>query len=116
MPSRRLRLNHRTVEVEVFVHVTNDGPVDGSESVLLFLKSPLVTVTGGCDKQAGKKGFPLKTLGSFDRVNLKKGEEKEVRFVLTEEELHLTNEEAKFVILEGEWTVQVEESSAVFVL
>lgn len=106
MPSRRLRLNHRTVEVEVFVHVTNDGPVDGSESVLLFLKSPL----------AGKKGFPLKTLGSFDRVNLKKGEEKEVRFVLTEEELHLTNEEAKFVILEGEWTVQVEESSAVFVL
>ena len=58
----------------------------------------------------------MKTLGGFDRVNLKNGEEKELQFILTEEELHLTNEEAKFVIIQGEWTVQVEESSAIFVL
>jgi len=58
----------------------------------------------------------VKTLGSFDRVNLKNGEEKELRFVLTEEELRLTNEDAKFVIIQGEWIVQVEESSAIFVL
>ena len=58
----------------------------------------------------------MKTLGSFDRVNLKNGEEKELRFVLTEEELRLTNEDAKFVIIQGGWIVQVEESSAIFVL
>lgn len=58
----------------------------------------------------------MKTLGGFDRVNLKKGEEKELRFLLTEEELRLTNEEAEFVIIQGEWTVQMEESSAIFVL
>mgnify|MGYP002438533485 FL=1 len=32
------------MEVEIFVHVKNEGPMDGSESVLLFLKSPLVVI------------------------------------------------------------------------
>lgn len=116
LPSYRLRRNHRTVEVEIFVHVKNEGPMDGSESVLLFLKSPLVVIHFDLDVQAGTSGYPVKTLGSFDRVNLKNGEEKELRFVLTEEELRLTNEDAKFVIIQGEWIVQVEESSAIFVL
>ena len=116
LPSHRLRRNHRTVEIEVFVLVKNDGPVDGGESVLLFLKSPLVWIRVESDIQAGTNGYPVKTLGGFDRVNLKKGEEKELRFLLTEEELRLTNEEAEFMIIQGEWTVQVEESSAIFVL
>ena len=29
----------------MFVHVKNEGPMDGSESVLLFLKSPLVVMS-----------------------------------------------------------------------
>ena len=37
-----LRFNHRMAEVEIFVKVKNVGERDGGESVLLFLKSPLV--------------------------------------------------------------------------
>ena len=47
---------------------------------------------------------------------LKVGEEKEVKFLLTTDELRLTNEDAKFEILSGTWTAVVEESSATFVL
>ena len=36
--------------------------------------------------------------------------------MLGEEQLHLANEQAKYVLLRGEWTVEVEEASARFVL
>ena len=58
----------------------------------------------------------MKTLAGFERVFLKVGEEKEVKFLLTTDELRLTNEDAKFEILSGTWTALVEESSAIFVL
>lgn len=52
----------------------------------------------------------------FTRVSLTPGEVQTVHFVLGEEQLHLVNEQAKYVVLRGEWTVVVEEASARFVL
>lgn len=37
-----------------------------------------------------------------------------MRFLLGDEQLRLVNEKAEYVILRGEWTIEVEEASAKF--
>jgi hypothetical protein len=58
---------------KVRVRVKNEGPMDGSHSVLLFSKSPL----------AGSNGTPFKQLLGFQRVQLESGSEEEVIFLVS---------------------------------
>ncbi|KAH9562815.1 hypothetical protein CY35_05G092000 [Sphagnum magellanicum] len=58
---------------KVRVRVKNEGPMDGSHSVLLFSKSPL----------AGSNGTPFKQLVGFQRVQLESGSEEEVIFLVS---------------------------------
>lgn len=57
-----------------FVTVTNKGNHDGYETVQIYLRDIYAEVAR-----------PVKELKSFDRISLKRGESREVKFVLTED-------------------------------
>lgn len=61
--------------------VSNTGKFDGDEVVQLYLSYPDV-----------KGKAPVRTLKGFQRIHLKKGESKIVRFVVNSEQLMLVNE------------------------
>ncbi|MGJ7029675.1 glycoside hydrolase family 3 C-terminal domain-containing protein [Niabella hirudinis] len=80
----------------VSVSVTNTGNRDGEEVVQLYLS------------YAGIKGrAPLRALKGFQRVVLKKGATKEVKFLLNPEDLELVSEEGKSYIPSGNLTISV---------
>ncbi|RZJ51503.1 MAG: glycoside hydrolase family 3 [Chryseobacterium sp.] len=83
-------------ELKVTVDVKNTGNFDGDEVVQLYINDIYSSVT-----------TPEKTLKGFKRVFLKKGETKQVEFVLTAEELSLWNREMKNVVEAGDFEVMV---------
>ncbi|PWB25993.1 glycoside hydrolase family 3 N-terminal domain-containing protein [Flavobacterium sp. HTF] len=87
---------NRNGEIKVTVDVKNTGNFDGDEVVQLYINDVYSSVT-----------TPEKTLKGFKRVFLKKGETKEVEFVLTAEELSLWNREMKNVVEAGDFQVMV---------
>ncbi|MEO6173718.1 MAG: glycoside hydrolase family 3 N-terminal domain-containing protein [Flavobacterium circumlabens] len=83
-------------ELKVKVDVKNTGNYDGDEVVQLYIDDVYSSVT-----------TPKKTLKGFKRIFLKKGETKQVEFVLTAEELSLWNKEMKNVVEPGDFEVMV---------
>lgn len=83
-------------ELKVTVDVKNTGNYDGDEVVQLYINDVYSSVT-----------TPEKTLKGFKRIFLKKGETKQVEFVLTAEELSLWNREMKNVVETGDFQVMV---------
>jgi beta-glucosidase len=83
-------------ELKVTVDVKNTGNYDGDEVVQLYINDVYSSVT-----------TPEKTLKGFKRIFLKKGETKQVEFVLTAEELSLWNREMKNVVEAGDFQVMV---------
>ena len=76
--------------------ITNTGNRDGEEVVQLYI----------CDKVASVSQAPI-LLKGFQRIFLKKGESKQVTFVLGKEELSLYNMEMKQVVEPGEFKVMI---------
>jgi len=83
-------------ELKVSVDVKNVGNLDGDEVVQLYINDVYSSVT-----------TPEKTLRGFKRLNIKKGETKNVEFTLTPDELGLYNREMKFVVEPGDFEVMV---------
>ncbi len=83
-------------ELKVSVDVKNTGNYDGDEVVQLYINDVYSSVT-----------TPRKTLKGFKRLFIKKGETKQVEFVLTPEELSLWNREMKRVVEPGDFEVMV---------
>ncbi|MBZ4034188.1 glycoside hydrolase family 3 C-terminal domain-containing protein [Flavobacterium sp. 17A] len=83
-------------ELKVSVDVKNIGNLDGDEVVQLYVNDVYSSVT-----------TPEKTLRGFKRLNIKKGETKNVEFTLTKDELGLYNREMKFVVEPGDFEVMV---------
>ncbi|HCL83482.1 MAG TPA: beta-glucosidase, partial [Chitinophagaceae bacterium] len=82
--------------VTVKVTVTNSGNYDGEETVQLYIRDLVATVTQ-----------PVKELKKFQKVFLKKGESKEVRFTLTTGDLKYVNSDLKWVYEPGAYKVFV---------
>jgi len=80
----------------VEVTVKNTGKVNSEEVVQLYVSSPL----------AGK-GDPISTLVGFERISLKAGESKQVKFELSEKSLIQFNEDGTGAIREGDYKVHV---------
>ena len=80
----------------VEVTVKNSGKVDSDEVVQLYLSSPL----------AGK-GDPISTLVGFERITLKAGESKQVKFELSDKSLIQFNEDGSGSVRKGEYKVHV---------
>ncbi len=82
--------------VTVKVTVTNSGNYDGEETVQLYIRDMVATVTQ-----------PVEELKKFQKVYLKKGESKEISFTLSADELTFVNSDLKWVYDPGAFKVFV---------
>ncbi|NRD18634.1 beta-glucosidase BglX [Winogradskyella eckloniae] len=82
--------------IEVSVDVTNSGDYDGQEVVQLYLRDVVGSVTR-----------PVKELKGFQKVDLKKGDTKNVTFNITVEDLKFYNSQLDFVAEPGLFQVFV---------
>ncbi len=80
--------------VVVKLTVTNTGNFDGEETVQLYIRDMVATVTQ-----------PVKELKKFHKVFLKKGESSEVSFTLTTDDLKYINSDLKWVYEPGAFKV-----------
>lgn len=76
--------------VTLSVAVTNTGKMAGEEVVQVYITNPDTKVTS-----------PLKALKGFERISLKPGERKVLKFILTPEELSFVNEEGIAQLIKG---------------
>ena len=81
---------------EVSFKVKNTGKYDGEEVSQLYTRDEYASVVQ-----------PMKQLKHFERFHLKKGEEKKVTFVLTEEDFFLVNYTLKKVVESGNFHLMI---------
>lgn len=86
--------------LEVEVDIRNVGERDGIEIAQLYVRDLYTSVT-----------WPEKLLKGYERVALKAGERKRVKFVVPYEELAIVNREGKRVVEPGRFEVMVGGSS-----
>ncbi len=87
-------------EVNVSIDLKNTGKMDGEEVAQLYIRDRVASVTR-----------PVKELKGFQKVMLKAGESKTLRFTLTEKELGFFNNQGKFVVEPGTFDLMVGGSS-----
>jgi len=99
-----LNISKKTIgqaeELTVSCKIKNIGKLKGDEVVQLYLRDDLSSVT-----------TYDKILRGFERIQLEAGEEKQVVFALTPQELGLWNKDNKFVVEAGSFSVMIGSSS-----
>lgn len=83
-------------DLTVSVTVSNAGNYDGYETVQLYLHDIYAEIAR-----------PVKELKGFERIFLKKGESREVKFIITAADLKFYNSELQYVYEPGEFDVMV---------
>jgi beta-glucosidase len=83
-------------KLQVRVTVSNTGNYDGTETVQLYIRDMVGSITR-----------PVKELKGFKKIELKKGESKELSFTLSVEDLKFYNSDLKFVAEPGKFKVFV---------
>jgi len=100
-----LRLAQTSIEpaanAEISVDVTNTGEREGDEVAQLYIHQRLASVTR-----------PILALKAFERIHLKPGESRTVKFTLTPESLSLWNVHMQRVVEPGVFDIFVGSSSA----
>ncbi|MBQ8501491.1 MAG: glycoside hydrolase family 3 C-terminal domain-containing protein [Bacteroides sp.] len=86
--------------VEVTVTVKNTGKYAGKETVQLYIKDVVASVTR-----------PVKELRAFRQVELQPNEEADVTFTLSAEDLGFYNKDIRFITEPGEFVVMVGSNS-----
>ena len=91
----------------VFINIDlkNTGKFEGEEIVQLYIRDLISSVTR-----------PIKELKGFQKVNLKSGESKTVKFQLSTENLKFYNQKMKYVVESGEFEIMIGSSSADIIL
>ena len=87
-------------KIEVIITLTNTGNYDGEEVVQLYIRDVTASIVR-----------PVKELKGFQKVFLKKGEAKEVRFMLTADDLRFYNDRLQFIYEPGEFRLYIGGSS-----
>lgn len=87
-------------KVEVFVTLTNTGKVKGKEVAQLYLRDEFASVTR-----------PVRELKGFELVELNPNESKTLTFTLTQAELGFYDNDGKFIVEPGTFSVFVGGSS-----
>lgn len=87
-------------DFEVSFVVRNTGAYDGEEVVQLYLKDEFASVVQ-----------PVKQLKHFERMFLKKGEEKQCTFRVNKEDLSIFNEKMERCVEPGDFTLMIGASS-----
>jgi beta-glucosidase len=83
-------------KIEVSVEVTNTGKFDGEEVVQLYLHDVVASVSR-----------PVKELKGFEKISLKTGETKQVKFVISIADLKYYNKDMKWTADAGDFDVFV---------
>lgn len=83
-------------KLTVSVTVANEGDSDGTEIVQLYLRDVYAEIAR-----------PIKELKGFQRVFLKKGEKREVKFVITKDDLKYYNSDLQYVYESGKFSIMV---------
>jgi len=83
-------------QLEASVTVTNTGKLEGSEVVQLYIRD----IVGSISR-------PVKELKGFEKISLKAGESKTVRFTITPELLKFYNSDLEYVFEPGEFEVMI---------
>jgi beta-glucosidase len=79
-------------KIKVSVDVTNTGTYDGQEVVQLYIRDVVGSVTR-----------PLKELKGFQKIEIKKGEKKTIRFEISVEDLKFYNSDLEFAAEPGDF-------------
>lgn len=87
-------------KIDVKVTVTNSGNFDGEEVVQLYIRDDV-----------GSISRPSKELKGFQKLMIKKGESKDVHFIISVNDLKFYNSDLKYVYEPGTFTVYVGGSS-----
>ena len=87
-----IRLIGRTASVTV----TNTGNYDGDEIVQLYIHDQVASITR-----------PVKELKGFQRIHLKKGESREVKFEITDDLLKFYNYNLDYVLEPGDFDIMI---------
>ena len=87
-------------EIEVSVAVTNSGKMDGEEIVQLYIRDNVSSATR-----------PVKELKGYQRVSLKTGETKTIRFKINAESLAFYDINMKYCVEAGDFTIMTGGSS-----
>lgn len=91
---------NNTGKLTATVTVTNTGKVAGKETVQLYIRDLVGSVTR-----------PVKELKGFEKIELKAGESKEVSFSITTETLSFYNYDLDYVFEPGDFDVMIGSSS-----
>jgi beta-glucosidase len=83
-------------EIIASVVVTNIGKIDGTEVVQLYIRD-----------MVGSVARPIKELRGFERIRLKAGESKIVKFTITPETLKFYNANLDFINEPGEFNIMI---------
>lgn len=86
--------------IDISVKITNTGKIAGDEVVQLYLNDEVSSVT-----------TYTQVLRGFERISLKPGETKEIKFTLTPQDLGLWNRHNEFVVEPGFFEVRIGASS-----
>jgi len=97
-PSQKIGRQGR---VEVTLDVQNTGPRHGAEVVQLYLHDAISSIVQ-----------PVKELRGFEKIMLKPGEKKTVRFTLGPDDFSFLNQRSEVVIEPGTFEVMIGSSSA----
>lgn len=87
---------NKTGKLDASVMVKNTGKRDGETVVQLYIQD----VTGSMIR-------PIKELKNFQKITLKAGEQKVVRFTITEDDLKFFNAQLKYAAEPGKFNVQI---------
>ena len=93
-----IKLNKSSIKpnekLEATITIKNTGNYDGEETVQLYIRDLVGSVIR-----------PVKELKGFQKIFLKKGESKGIKFILTSEDLKFFNDKLERVYEPGEFTV-----------
>ena len=87
---------HPNESITATIRVTNTGNYDGKEVVQLYIRDMVGSITR-----------PVKELKDFKKIELKKGESKDVTFTITVDDLKFYNSALKYVAEPGEFNLMI---------
>jgi beta-glucosidase len=97
MNKKKMKANE---QIEVTVSITNTGKYEGEEIVQMYLRDKVGSVVR-----------PIKELKDFQKINLKPGEVKTIKFIINKEKLSFYNQDLKWVAEPGEFELMIGASS-----
>ena len=95
--SNKIRMDEK---LEIKISVKNTGKIEAKEIVQLYIRDISGSVTR-----------PVKELKAFEKINLSPGEEKEVMFTISSDDLKFYNIDMKYVAEPGDFELFVGSSS-----